>query len=444
MFLCLSPSITIIPIRQTCNGLYRHKTAVFPLHHSTPLETLLRESRWCGICRTPCICIRNIPLKLVHHCFITTLELISMVCRFRTLKAVLFTVMSVGTLAFLLIIQNHHSMINISSRLDPIPITTKAPQPPPQKYLIYYCDKLTRCLGWGDRQRGIMSAYVMAMATNRTFGIIMTKPCLLTKFFVPNQVNWNVNMSDIQHRSAQYFDLNSNDMFTKTLNTVNLEALFHADVIYLVTNRWYINPLLKNSRYRRKLKDLDRMSWRKSFAKVMDQMFRHSNYMNDKIESTLKRFIPNNTTKLVCSQIRLGTNPTIPLDFRVRNKYSSVSVVWKFLQRYSNSTYKIFVSTDSQTVRMSAKKLFAKQIVDVEGAIVHVDSYEPGQDEFACGGFEKALLDQHILSLCDILVISRGGFGFNAIYVRKKNSSVYIFHDGKVKPLDCNKSQLCY
>lgn len=372
----------------------------------------------------------------------------SMVCRFRTLKAVLFTGMSVGTLVFLLLMQNHHRM-NMSSSLSEKAVkpSVKSTESPTAntKYLVYYCDKLTRCLGWGDRQRGIMSAYVLAMATNRTFGIVMTKPCMLTKFFVPNKVNWNIDMVDIQHRSAQYFDLISNDMFTKTLNTANLDSLFHADVIYVVTNRWYINPLLKNNRYKRRLKTLDRMSWRRSFAKVMNQMFQHSAYMNKRIESTIKKFIPNNTTKLVCAQIRLGTNPTIPLDFRVRNKYSSVGAVWKFLQKYNDSsTYKIFVTTDSQIVRQSAKKLFSKQIVDVEGAIVHVDSYEPGRDEFACGGFEKALLDQHVLSLCDVLVISRGGFGFNAIYVRKKSSSIFIFHNGKVEPLDCNKSPLCY
>ena len=55
------------------------------------------------------------------------------------------------------------------------------------KYIVYECiEGMGLCGGWGDRLKGIYSAYAWSLVSGRRFYINIKKPCNLTSFLEPN------------------------------------------------------------------------------------------------------------------------------------------------------------------------------------------------------------------------------------------------------------------
>ena len=48
--------------------------------------------------------------------------------------------------------------------------------------------KISVCGGWADRQKGIVSAYVLSVLMDRDFKLDMPRPCDIAVFLAPNQV----------------------------------------------------------------------------------------------------------------------------------------------------------------------------------------------------------------------------------------------------------------
>ena len=65
------------------------------------------------------------------------------------------------------------------------------------RYVVYLCDSGLVCGGWGDRQHGVLSAYLISLVTDRTFGVDMSSPCALTSFFHPRIIDWRINSSHL-------------------------------------------------------------------------------------------------------------------------------------------------------------------------------------------------------------------------------------------------------
>jgi hypothetical protein len=88
-------------------------------------------------------------------------------------------------------------------------------------------------------------------------------------------------------------------------------------------------------------------------------------------------------------------------------------------------------------VRNLTRQHFGKNVFDSGGEIIHVDQGTQLQD--ACHGFESALLDQQILSLCDVLIISDSVFSQRAAFLRGRTDDVYKFSHGKLNTFDVNR-----
>ena len=188
-----------------------------------------------------------------------------------------------------------------------------------------------------------------------------------------------------------------------------------------------------NDNYRTQLNWLSNISYTQFFAESYGKIFKPGYIIARKLQAFLQKSKVTNSTKLICAQIRLGRNPTMPAD-DIRNPRSSVNIVWDFLRRYNDSSlYKIFVTADSEDVRREAKRYFPQQIIDTEGKIVHVDFYRRSSPTI-CQGVEKVLLDQYILSRCDVLIHSRSYFGENAARLKTDRSEIYVFGNGRIFP----------
>ncbi|CAG5135384.1 unnamed protein product [Candidula unifasciata] len=120
-----------------------------------------------------------------------------------------------------------------------------------KRYLIYVCDHKSYCYGIGDRQRGLVSVYLLAEITNRSFGIIMTSPSNFTEFFKPNLVPWDIPKSELEGKSS--FEIVAyGPKVHLGLHEIDFNKVYPQDVVYVRTNHKWQFDLLNNHHYRDK------------------------------------------------------------------------------------------------------------------------------------------------------------------------------------------------
>ena len=107
-------------------------------------------------------------------------------------------------------------------------------QPDSKRYLIYLCDEERACKGWADRQKGMTSAFMLAIVTDRRFGIVLTKPCNLLLFYRPNHVDWIVPESQLAGKSSVSIDDIEPRLIT-WLRSMDFNQKYPQDVVYLRT-----------------------------------------------------------------------------------------------------------------------------------------------------------------------------------------------------------------
>ncbi|XP_046549380.1 uncharacterized protein LOC124259314 [Haliotis rubra] len=289
------------------------------------------------------------------------------------------------------------------------------------QYIIYRCLKGRQCGGYADRQKGIVAGYVTSVMTGRGFGIEMNKPCELSNFLRPNKVDWTVNPEIHKLKSDTCRKLNSGAHYLRVkLSTDDVGKIFPENITYLTVNTDFVQYLKQNIKYRDSLGWMTNATVGEIYAKSWRTLFR----LKDDLQKDLDKFlslVPRNYS-LICAQIRMGKNPSIPNDSETRNDPESVETIWKFLEQYNDtSKYKIFVSTDSENIGNESLRLFPNTSVTLPGVIAHVDKSP------RCEGFRKVILDQEVLSHCDTLLITNSGVGRIAAFFRQREDNLYCF-----------------
>ncbi|KAK7477605.1 hypothetical protein BaRGS_00031153 [Batillaria attramentaria] len=245
------------------------------------------------------------------------------------------------------------------------------------KYLIYLCDSARSCGGWGDRQRGLVSAFILANITDRRFGIIMTSPCNITKFYIPNEVNWVIPAHELDGKSNTTIDdMDSRRRMRRRFaeKDFDFNSEFAQDVVYLRSNVEYIAGGMS----------------------------------------------------LRSAHVRLGRSNTIKMDTEIRTPMSALPLLWVFLDPYIQDGSKLFLATDSYVVRDMAKDEFGDSVYMTGGSIMHVDKQASWPR--ACEAFKVALLEQLILTKCDVLVTSKSMFSQRAAAIREQQRILFILN----------------
>ena len=302
-----------------------------------------------------------------------------------------------------------------------------------EKYLIYRCKGgigAVHCSGWGNRVVGIVASYILANVTGRVFGIIMNNPCNLTNYLVPNKYNWSIPPERLVGLSSTFMDVRNSRKFTNSLQTINFNDRYKQDIIYIANNHDYHDVLLRNKLYKDRLKWLRGLNKAKIFKKILPMLFKPHQNIQSRLDAFLGKAKKDKKKILMCAQIRMGKNPTIPWDNRPLNSMNGVQNIWRFFHQH-NSTNWIFVTTDSQQVRKQAMSEFKNNSLDTEGEIIHMDKAYRGN---ICRGMGKLILDQWILINCDILVISSSTFGRIPAYIRGTPVGLYLFSRSNVGP----------
>ena len=289
-------------------------------------------------------------------------------------------------------------------------------------FLVYDCLQNDRCKGWGDRQRGIVSVFLLAQLTNRRFVLIHERPCSLLKFLAPNSYNWTYCLDYVLSRPESHIQrfiyFNKRIEFQNRISESDFELVFHKQVVFIKTNQFWIDAVLAHKR------SADNVAWAvgktkaEIFKQVLSTLFKPRDVLNDDINKYLNNV--NERQTLVCSHIRVGENPSMPRD--KKRPYPNVELIFQFLETFDNqSDYVLYVASDSEQTRERAKRTFNNSFT-VDLPIVHVDRYVSKRN--ACQGLFTALLEQYLLSKCDIVLLTHGGFGKIATYMSEKQQRV--------------------
>ncbi|XP_067687017.1 uncharacterized protein [Haliotis asinina] len=312
------------------------------------------------------------------------------------------------------------------------------------KYLIYRCAKSDLCGGWSDRLKGILMGFYISIATRRNFGIDITSlPCNLTSFLTPNSVPWNEARFEVirDDRSAGVYNEMGKVSFISKSKTLNFTAWLKHDIAYFLVNLDYVDSLKFNRVHWKEFSWMENKTRDQFFATAYKTLFSLSASLKEALSRFLSRAKPRGSSKLVWAQIRLFKNPSNPNDNKNPRgaTMQDVQKIWNFFRNFSDpSAYKIFVTSDSETVMQEARKLFPSQIMESEGKVFHM---ELGTDRKSrCDGWKKVILDQHVLMSCDVLVLTFSGVGRVAAYVRGTPKGLYCMVEHKL--IKCSPSEL--
>ena len=298
-----------------------------------------------------------------------------------------------------------------------------------RKYMVYVCSQRYLCGGLGDRQKGIVSTYLLSQLTNRTFIMIHTKPCELTNFLHFKLDHWTRCYSHIINlptNASQTFDyMSGHYKMNETIAKSNLTELFKKQVVYIRTNGLSIQDMLGHPKAKTALSwAMDKRDYDVNVL-TLQRLFEPTKSLTYELDNFLAHHTHERT--LVCAHIRMGKNPTLPLDNNLERGKPEVATIFKFLKQFDNPTkYAVYIASDSVDVKAQAKEAMSN-VFTLNEPIIHVDRYLQNQTTMACDGLKTIIFEQLALSRCQILLHTRGNIGRTASIMSRDLKQCHIF-----------------
>ncbi|KAL4228558.1 hypothetical protein ACF0H5_011608 [Mactra antiquata] len=301
-----------------------------------------------------------------------------------------------------------------------------------RRFLVFQCS--SSCGGWGDRQKGSVSAFLLSLMTSRSFIINITTPCDVENILKPAMYNWTMCKRYVQEtlnkdptRNLPLGWTNGHVIYRDRIK--EYESLWNTQIVTINLNFYILDEIrefrLAENRLQWVFDTIDSEVIRMILQALYAPRLRLSSELNNYIHKMTK-----NGQMLVCNHIRTGRNPTIPHD--TEQRFYDLSTIFNFLEQYHDvSKYVIYVASDSDSVRDAAAKRF-KNFANLNRKIIHVDRFDEVETpNDLCEGFYTALFEQYILSRCDVLVLTRSNFGCLAAYLRGKSEGLFIYDKDK-------------
>lgn len=295
-----------------------------------------------------------------------------------------------------------------------------------RQLLVYKCGK-HKCAGWGNRVRGIVTSFLLALLTNRAFVIDMTNPCDVSLFLKPNVYNWSTCLTYIR-TEVKEDDMKFLNLKGQSLDTIiqSVQALQNTPVIHIL-----INTDGNIDQWSNYIEDHRNMKWLlESTESEVYHLSIHTLFApNNRLSLQLDIFSHEQIygKQLVCAHIRKGQNPSMPKD-GVRKYSPDESTILSYLRKYDNENkYTIYIASDSEKVKALAISELGNVII-TNRTIFHVDRIDNDIDvNTACEGFYTVLLEVYILASCDTLLLTHSSFGLIAAYMRGSTRNLFMY-----------------
>ena len=296
-----------------------------------------------------------------------------------------------------------------------------------KKFIIYRCLENEHCNGWADRQKGFISAYLMALLTKRYFIIIHNKACTLDNYLVPNRYNWTKCSDYVLNLPESHTETLHNatkKSFIDAIKKTNFDDFFQSRVVFIRTGNEWNDAIMSNPKAALNIKWAIGKSSSEIDKIVLDNLFRPSATLEKGIDLYMEKVV--RPQKLICSHIRYGGNPSIPRDNVRRAGRPNVTTIIQFLKAYDDpSKYIVYVASDADEIKQYVMEHFTSRFT-VDMPIVHIDHVTYVKSN-TCEGLYVVLLEQYLLSKCDLLVLTRSGYGVKAAFMSDKNQDLYLY-----------------
>ena len=304
--------------------------------------------------------------------------------------------------------------------------------------------------GFGDRVRGMVTTYYLALMANSSFSVDWAKPYNLSDYFtVPScvvqpgtkQRNQAGGSSKTEHAgivSSQNSDSDKIVRLDHNWYKYITESLFLDDIgknIEVHTNAYHWKEVVRNQVFRERALSLGLLSLSQAelFKLAIDELFGNpTRVVRESFKSVMSRLAGGHSYDVpyVGVQIRLGGKNGNPVSGWIDPSRHSLKQVPCFaaeavrLCQYLHAK-SIFVTADSEEGVRAFEDAVAREsaaacwsctppiIVQVPGNIAHTDLSRVAM-EHAKDVWLKSIMDWWMLKHASALVISRSGFGETA------------------------------
>ncbi|CAF3321087.1 unnamed protein product [Rotaria socialis] len=285
----------------------------------------------------------------------------------------------------------------------------------------YYCSK--HCGGWGDRLRGITSAYILAVFLQRRFILDMQYPYQQKNFLRVDLIN-----------NAYGGALASN---VSSGNLTKFWLIY--DNIYFTTNADFISIVLKNPFFNLIKSEINIRSTESTqqelFPFIFELLFKPSSSVIAKLDPLFLKSSLHFNQSIICLHIRTGKSLALPGDFQIPHRQSIVQDMINFIDKNLSQPYSsIFITSDSDQIQQHIHQHYGDdRVLSVNGPIIHIDRFiqKTPSNETLYHGFLKVIADFYFLGECDTLLRARSGFSEWAGRRRwNEYSNLYVYCRG--------------
>ena len=297
-----------------------------------------------------------------------------------------------------------------------------------KKLLVYVCTYGPPCGGLADRQKGMISAFLLAIMTNRSLAIKYTNPCNIENFLQPNLYNWLKCTKDIEKYSNSTHEIKGYLLgfvnpfnFPKDLERYNGSDLWEEHVVSVHVNTRLQLLMKANKAVAKHLPWLMAISDENMIKYLYEILFKNEIHLNHEISDFLQKNI--NHSYLTCAHIRVGQNPSFKGVYRDASflNQEHVKKIFHFIQsKLSLKQEVLFLATDAEQVRVIARQQFPN-LVFLNTSIEHIDLIR----HRSCKGTHDAILEQQILSHCDTLIMTGSGFSRMAAFIGGQMNHIF-------------------
>ena len=273
------------------------------------------------------------------------------------------------------------------------------------------------------------------------FSIHISYPCPLTSILEPNKVflNTSIKCRDYYSREGEIESKKFSSVFINKMNEFSCLAEFknislidyfsHVNLLAIKANLDYIQPLAENSALKEQILSLgfvDKIENFKIsiiFRQIYNRLFKLNQELQKKFQEFRIKAKPNENSKLFCVQIRMGgSRPGVVGDSRVFTDKQNSKLFWDFIRNTitkNETNYKIFVTSDTESVANESVDEFGKDKVIMGGGLYNDLDLGQLQSISSCGIYTKTFLDFHAFQICDKVVVSLGGYGLMSDFLRE-------------------------
>ena len=163
-----------------------------------------------------------------------------------------------------------------------------------RKFIVYRCRENEHCNGWGGRQKGFISTYLMALLTKRYFIIIHNKACTLDKYLVPNRYNWtkcSAYVLNLPESQTETLRIATKESFIGEIKKTNFDDFFQSLVVFIRTRHEWNDAIMTNPKAAVNIKWAIGKSSSEIDKMVLDNLFRPSATLEKGVDLYMEKVV---------------------------------------------------------------------------------------------------------------------------------------------------------